>query len=599
MYSHSDDSHLATEGSHSHNALLALSAETQKLGPVGRIVEPACYDSDSEESHAATLGSHAYTIIKNDHLAPPVDTKRGVDFWLVFVANLTVDLLSALDLTAVSTALPTIVHQLNGIDFIWVGSAYTIASTAVLPLIGGLVSVFGRKPVLLIFIALFALGSAICGSSWSMNMLISGRAIQGFGGGGCIAITEIIYADIVPLPERGKFQGITASVWAFACAIGPPIGGALANSGAKWRWLFFLNLPVTALAAFLVYFFLHVFTPKASLREKVLRMDWIGLIVIISGTLSVSIALTLAGVRFPWSSAHILAPLTLGLLAIAFFFVVESRWAKEPTVPPFLLSNRTSLSGYIGTFFHGILSMAVIFYLPLYFQASKLASPIRSGIDLFGIAFIVPTFAIGTGLSVQLISRYRPQNYIGWALTVIGTGLLSLLNADSSTAMLFGFQVLVGAGLGIVWISTQFPILAPLPYSNNAHALAFFTFTRCFAQTWGTVIGGTILQNSLQSRLPPSFIATLPQGTQLAYSIIPLISSLTEPLKTQVRVAFAESAQLIWRVMIGISLAGLLSCGLMREVEMRTDMDETWALRETGRSEVDPEIRQMEREVVE
>ncbi|KAH9918444.1 iron permease [Fomitopsis serialis] len=514
--------------------------------------------------------------------------KRGFAFWMVFAGNLMVDLPSALDLTAVSTALPTITSHLHGSDFIWAGSAYAIASTAILPTVGGLVSVFGRKPIILGFILLFALGSALCGAAQNMAMFIAGRLVQGLGGGGCIAVTEIIYADLIPLPERGKFYAITASVWALASAVGPPIGGAFSGSGA-WRWLFFLNLPLCGIAFVLVSVFLHGHSPRDTLRNKIARMDWLGLAVVISSTVSVMMALTWAGVRYPWPSAHVLVPLCLGAVGLVLFFIMELylKSIEEPTIPAFILKNRTTLSGYLGTFFHGIAAMALIYYLPVYFQASKLASPVRSGLYMFGVAFTIPPFAILMGVSAQVMRRYCPQNYIGWIITIAGFGLLSTLDENSTTARIIGYQIFLGAGVGIIWIGTQFPILAPLPFSNNAHALAFFTFTRVFAQSWGTVMGGTILQNTLQSRLPKAFIASLPHGTQLTYVIIPEVPKLAEPLKTEVRAAFARSTSTIWHVMIGISGLGLLTCLLMREVPMRTSMDEKWGLEDRGKGAPD------------
>ncbi|KAF9062266.1 iron permease [Rhodocollybia butyracea] len=515
--------------------------------------------------------------MSSEHDAVPQNnTGRGVRFWLVIIACLAVELLSALDLTSISTALPTIVHDLKGGDFILVASASPVASTIVLPLVGGLVSVFGRRPILLCFIAAVALGSAICGAARNLPMLIAGRAIQGLGGGGCTSVTDIIIADLVPLSERGKFQGIVATVWALACAVGPPVGGALASSGA-WRWLFFLNLPICAISALLVLLFLKVYTPKATL-QGILQMDWIGLPIIMVGTLSVILALTWGGLRFPWLSVQVLVPLILGLITIACFFVIEALWIKAPTVPRFLFSSRTTLSGYLGVFFHGIVSMAVIFYLPVYFQAAKMASSVHSGIDMFGLSFTIPLFAIGSGVSTEVLGRYRPQNYIGWILTTVGFGVLSLLDEGSSAGAYIGFQILLGAGLGIVWISTQFPILAPLPYSNNAHALAFFVFVRSFAQTWGSVIGGAILQKKLQHTLPAHFLSTLPHHTQFTYSLVPLISKLPEALQDEVRLGFSQSLQVVWWVMCGISGVGLLSCFLMDEIPLRTDMDETWGL---------------------
>ncbi|KAH9858981.1 iron permease [Lenzites betulinus] len=507
-----------------------------------------------------------------------VAPKRGTSFWMVYISNLVVDMLTALDLTAISTALPTIVSHLNGTDFIWAGSAYTIASTAVIPLVGNLVSGFGRKPVLLSFILVFAFGSAIAGAAQNMDMLIAGRAIQGFGGGGCISITEIIYADMVPLPERGKFQGILATVWALACAFGPLVGGALANSGA-WRWLFFLNLPLCGIAFPLTWVFLRVNTPKTSLREKLLQIDWLGVGLITGSAVSILLAVTWGGLRFAWSSPHVLVPLIIGGIGITGFFVAEYFWLKGPTIPRYFFTNRTVLSGFLGTFFHGIVSIVSLYYLPVYFQASKGASALGSGVDMVVFCVTIPIFAIVGGLSVQVVNKYRPQNYIGWAFMVAGFGILSLLDERSSRAMYIGCQIPLAIGLGIVWVSTQFPILAPLPFSNSAHALAFFTFFRCLAQSWGIVIGGTILQTKLLDTLPAAYTASLPQGVQIAYAVIPSIPSLPEPLRTEVRAAFAQAIRLIWYVMAGISGAGLLTVLLMNEVELRKDsLDEKWGL---------------------
>ncbi|RPD60514.1 hypothetical protein L226DRAFT_522272 [Lentinus tigrinus ALCF2SS1-7] len=205
----------------------------------------------------------------------------------------------------------------------------------------------------------------------------------------------------------------------------------------------------------------------------------------------------------------------------------------------------------------------------------------------FGLSFTIPILSIVCGLSVPLLSIYQPQNYIGWALMTLGFGVLSLLGEGSTRAQYMGCQVPLGMGLGIVWLSTQFAILAPLPVSNNAHAIAFYTFTRCFIQSWGVVIGGTILQNTILRDLPPSFLETIPQGVQIAYAAIPALESLIDPVKTDVRVAFARSVRLIWLVMIGVGGTGLLSCTLMREIPMRTDMDETWAVTDSERAQAD------------
>ncbi|KAH9847865.1 iron permease [Lenzites betulinus] len=510
--------------------------------------------------------------------------ERGLDFWMVYVSNLTVDMLSVLDVMAVSTALPTIVGELHGEDFVWVGSAFTVASTAIIPFVGDLVSVFGRKPVLLAFIVIFAVGSAICGASQNMHMLIAGRTIQGLGGGGCLSITEIIYADLVPLPERGKFQGIIASVWALGCALGPPIGGAFANSGNSWRWLFYLNIPLCGVAFFLTSVFLRVKTPKLDLKAAAKRMDWIGFIIVFS-TVALLIGMTFGGLRFPWSSGHVIAPLVVGGIGIVAFFAYEKRWSGT-TVPSYFFTSRTTFSGYVGTFLHGIVSLAAIYYLPVFFQAVHDATPIRSGVDIFPLTLMIPFAAIIAGGSVKAAKKYRPQNFFGWAATLLGFGVMSIMSVNSTRAQYIATQIPAGIGIGMIWVLTQFPILAPLPVSNSAHALSFHIFLRRFAQSVGIAIGGTVIQNVLLEQLPADYLATLPKGAEIAFSVIPSIRGLEDPvLKLQIRTAFAHAVQLVWRVMIGISAVGLLSCFLMREEQLRTDMDEQWGLQEREQNE--------------
>ncbi|KAI0656186.1 iron permease [Cubamyces menziesii] len=530
--------------------------------------------------HAKVDASPAKPFVDSqDVIKPTPKGERGFTFWMVFASTLLVEMLSALDLTAVSTALPTIVDRLHGSDFIWAGGAYTIAATAVLPLVGGLVSGFGRKWVLLAFVFCFAVGSVLCGAARDLHMLIVGRAIQGLGSGGSLSCTEIIVADMVPLAERGKFQGIGAAVWALACAVGPPVGGALAGNGA-WRWLFYMNLPLCLIASISVCLFLRNVAPSGDIKDKVFDMDWTGNSVIVASTVLVFLGLTWGGLRFPWVSAQVLAPIIIGSIGIVLFFVLERFWLHGRTVPEFMFTNRTTLSGYLGTFFHGVVSLTAVYYLPIYLQASKDAGALHSGIEMFGLSFSIPMFAIITGISVEIFNKYRPQNYVGWILTVAGFVLLSLLTPKSGAAEYIGFQIPLGAGLGILWIGTQYPILAPLPFANSAYALAFFIFVRSFAQSWGIVIGGAILQNVLTEQLPKSLTEHLSKGQEVAYQLIPSIRTMHEPEKTAVRVAFSHGTQLIWRVMIGLSVAGLLSCLLMREEEMKTEMDETWAMAE-------------------
>ncbi|KAF8319948.1 iron permease [Clavulina sp. PMI_390] len=528
-------------------------------------------------------------------------TKKPLQFWLVFLGTCISLFLAALELTSVSTALPTIIHDLPGSNFIWVGSAYAIASAASMPTAGGLADIFGRRSIMLGSIGIFAVGSALAGAAQSLNMLIAARAIQGAGGGGILALSEIILADMVNLRERGKYGGLLGIAWVLASVLGPPVGGGLAGAG-QWRWLFYLNLPLSLVAAILVTLFLRLRTPGGTMSEKIRRIDWMYVLqllifgicvsaiatgpdnsalnsgngIIIASTVSIILALTWGGIQYPWSSYHVLVPLLLGVAGIGAFLVYEWTIAVEPIVPYRIVNNRTTASGMTTTFLMGMVLTMVTYYLPTYFQGSKGASPIRSGILIFGSSFIAAPLAVLTGQSVQRTGHYLLQNYIGWAFILIGYGCLSTLRTTTDIATSQGIQIVAAIGLGMLQVGPMVAILAPLEVEDNAHALSMMVYIRTFGQTFGITIGTTILQNGLKSRLPDTLLATFPEGVEISYSIIPLISSLGMPLRRQVQDAFAISISKIWLTVVGLAGAAVIATLPMKQITLREVLDEKW-----------------------
>ncbi|EKM60198.1 uncharacterized protein PHACADRAFT_132704 [Phanerochaete carnosa HHB-10118-sp] len=517
---------------------------------------------------------------------------KGIRFWLVFLAICVSLFLSAFEFTAVSTALPTIVHDLNGEDFVWVASAYALAATALLPASGGMAQIFGRRPCMLLSLALFTLGSALCGAAKTMNWLIAARTIQGAGGGSILAISAIIISDLVPLAERALYNGFIGLTWAVATAMGPIVSGALAENG-QWRWLFYLNLPLAGAAGVLVVLFLKIKTPQGSFREKMARMDWIGNALVIGSSTAIVLALTWGGVQHPWSSAQILAPLIIGVLGLLSFLLYEARVAKHPLVPISLVSNRTSFSGYVQTFILPVLTVAVTYFIPVFYQACWGASPIRSGVLFFGISLTVGPFLILGAVSIAATKTYRVQHWIGWAACLAGLGALSTLNEHTDIARATGALIVFGFGSGLVYGATYFPVLAPLPVTENAHAMAFFQFCRSFATVWGATIGTAVLQTQLTKRLPAEFVDMLPDGVAIVYTAITVIPDLPEPLHTQVRVAFADSIRILWLVFIGICGIGALASLLMKGLPLHTQLDEQWGMEEKeGQESTDEEEAQ-------
>ncbi|KAH9933607.1 iron permease [Epithele typhae] len=517
---------------------------------------------------------------------PSSGSGKGSTFWLCFIALVVANFLSALDLTAVSTAVPTITNDLHGGDnFVWIGTAYGLSSTAILPFSGRLADVFGRRPTMLVSISIFLLGSALAGAAQNMTWMITARAVQGIGSGAIVNLGSIILGDLVTLAERGTYQGLLILIWALAGATGPSISGVLTEH-ATWRWLFYLNLPLAGVSFVLVAAFLRVRTPDGTIKEKLGRIDWIGNLIIIAGTTLALIGLTWGGIQFPWGDTHVLGALILGFILIFSFFLYETLVPKEPTIPLDVMKNRVAVSGYIATFFHGVLTLTTIFYLPVYFQACMEATPLQSSTKLLGTTLVCAPISFITGGVVKKTGKYLLVNIVGWIFMLIGFGLFTTLKADSSTGAWAGFQVLTAAGIGIIWSATVFPILASIPVHRFAAAIAFQNFLRTFAQTWGIAISASILQNELKKNLPAAFAAQFSEGVEIAYAVIPIIPGLEEPLKTEVRAAFAASMSVVWKVMTGLAGGGLLTVLLLKEVPMHTVMDDRYGLEDRSQQKL-------------
>ncbi|KAF7362515.1 Iron permease [Mycena venus] len=510
---------------------------------------------------------------------------RDIRFWLIFFSLCVCGFVAALELA-----------RLN-VD----GAPHY--STALMPLSGGLAQVL--KEDMLWSLLLFGAGSALCGAAKNMNVLIAGRTIQGLGGGGIISLTQIVVADLVSLRERGCIQWSDIHIvvywlrnrtrrWRRACRCWPVEMAVLWVLFLHFAWatslsLIDLNIPICGAAALLVVLFLRLRTPAGTLREKLGRIDY----------------------TFLGGSANILVPLILGLTGLCVFVAFEIRFAKHAMVPLDVLSTRTGLSGYAQNFFTSLIMITLIYYLQVYFQACYNVSSIGAGVDGLGLAFISAPMGLVAGILIQKTNSYRIPIWVGWFCMIIGVGLLSTLDADTPRGKPIGYSIISGCGIGILFVASYFPVLAPLHVSKNAQALAFFVFLRNFSlvrskilpsgleclliwkkkiQVWGITIGGTILQNELHKRLPAEFIAQFPGGTEIAYSIIPVIRTLEEPLRGQVRDAFAQSLKVVWWATTGIAGLGFLLSLPMKHHQLHTAVDREWGLEISDGSEPEKEV---------
>ncbi|KAK4698895.1 hypothetical protein P7C70_g7374, partial [Phenoliferia sp. Uapishka_3] len=402
---------------------------------------------------------------------------KGPYFWGTFLALCGAVSLTALDLTAVSTLLPTMAADLRGSDSIWIGSGFALASASIIPWIASFAAIFGRKQVLLGSLALFSIGSAITGFASTTNIAILGRTLQGVGGGGINTATDIILVDIIPLSERGFYLGILGSVFGIASVLGPPMGGAFASAD-QWRWLFWLNIPLSIFAGIAVIFCLKLKgPPSTNLREKVARMDFFNILFVAAST-SALLGLAFGGSAYPWSSYKVITPLCVGVAGLVAYAWCEKRFAAVPTVPFSVLGNWTTCVGLATSFVNAFVLTCTIYYLPLYFQSSKGASPLMSGVDCFPLAFAIAPSAILAGWWIAKSGKYKLQNFFGWALTILGFCLMTLLKSDSSTGEWVGCMLVLGFGMGTVCSAAGFPVIAPVQPDDQAAVSAFHGFVQ-------------------------------------------------------------------------------------------------------------------------
>jgi EmrB/QacA subfamily drug resistance transporter len=404
-------------------------------------------------------------------------------------------LLAALDQTIVSTALPTIVGDLGGLNHLaWVVTAYLLASTISTPLYGKLGDLYGRKPLFQIAIVIFLVGSMLSGLSQNMLELIGFRAIQGLGAGGLMVGAQAIIGDVVPPRERGKYQGMMGGIFALASIAGPLLGGFLTDS-ASWRWIFYINVPLGAVAL--------VVTSTAlptTARRISHRIDWLGAALLAAGTSSVILLATWGGTQFGWLSAPIVTLAVVGAAVLVTFFVVERRVA-EPIIPPRLFrSSVFNVASAVG-FVIGFAMFGAIVFLPLFLQLVDGASATSSGLNLLPLMVGLLTASIGSGQLISRTGRYKVFPVAGTALAAVAMLLLSTLTPQTSRLLLSAYMVILGAGLGMVMQVLVLAVQNSAERRDLGVATSSATFLRSIGSSIGVAIFGAIFSSQLATNL--------------------------------------------------------------------------------------------------
>jgi EmrB/QacA subfamily drug resistance transporter len=473
----------------------------------------------------------------NDRSVYPLGKRRTL---IVFSGLMLGMLLAALDQTIVSTALPRIVRDLGGFQhYSWVFSAYMLGSTVTVPLYGKLSDIYGRRPFFLLGITLFSTGSIISGLATSMGMLIAGRAIQGLGAGGLIPLAIAGIGDIIPPRQRGKWQGFTGAVFAASSVLGPATGGWLTDN-ASWRWCFFVNLPLAAVALVVVWF---GFVRRPRHEEH--SIDYIGATLLAGGSAAGLLAAVWGGTEYPWGSGVIIGLFVLAATLLGLFLVQERR-APEPLLPLGLFRERTFSAVSVAVFAVGAAMFGAIIYVPLFVQRVRGDSATGSGAVLTPLMLGIIATSILAGQIVSRTGRYRPVLIAGPPLLAVGFFLLARLGVDSSQFVVTRDVVVVGLGVGLMMQT----LTVAVQNSVSRRAIGVATSSTQFFRTVGAMVGVTVMGTIVTSRLSGQSAAGVDPAT------------------------FASALHPVFIVAIGLAAVALVAVFFVPHIELKQRMEE-------------------------
>ncbi|RYP77604.1 hypothetical protein DL769_003377 [Monosporascus sp. CRB-8-3] len=510
---------------------------------------------------------------------PSLKPRKPVSFYMSILALGLLSLITSWDATSLAIALPTITQELHGTTLLsfWANVSFTLAVAITQPIYVSVSDVFGRKQPLYASMALFIIGTVLFATANTMSILVAGRLIQGLGAGGLDVLEEIILADITTLKERPLYLGLLAIAIALGTISGPVIG-ALFSEFANWRWIGWINLPIVGLAFLLCYFFLNLRPIPIGLGTKIRRLDWIGILLFATGSTASSLPLSWAGALYAWSSWRTIVPLVIGFVFLVIFGFYE-RKPVEAIMPYRIFSNTTATFSLITGFIHGLILYTLLQYLPLYFQAVFLESPLEAAKSTLPVAILVVAFSFVAPVIVELTRRYRILLWLGWSFTTVFLGLWCLVDETIPRVRVYVFEALLGVGVGTVFTGTQIPMQASVKdVDDTGLAVGMLVAFRLFGALVGLAIGSTAFTSEFQ-KSSAGLLKSMPEESRVledvsqAISFIPeLITSDLPEESIEVLVgAYNEAFRAVWIVMTVLSGLGFIGSLFIKEHTLEKD----------------------------
>lgn len=503
----------------------------------------------------------------------PEAQRTRLETTIIMLALCSALFLAALDVTIITTAVPTIAAEFNSnLGYTWIGSAFILANGAFVPIWGKVSDIWGRKPILLVATAVFFVGSLLCGVSVNMAMLIASRAVQGVGGGGILALVNISISDLFSIRSRGFYFSIIGMVWAVSSAIGPVLGGVFTTK-LTWRWCFYINLPVSGVAMALLFFFLKLHNPRTPIYKGLAAIDWLGSLTIVGGTIMFLLGLEFGGISHPWTSATVLCLIIFGVITVGVFLFIEHRVARYPIVPLSLLRGRNNAASLLVAFTQSTVFLSGSYFLPLYFQGVLGVSSLKSGVYLLPFVIALSVVSGFIGMIIKATGNYKIGIVVGMVIMTLGFGLFIDLDAHSSLAKMILYQIVAGIGVGPNFQSPLISFQAGVDPRDIASATTTFAFIRQIAGSMSIVIGGAIFNNEMQKQYPKLLAELGPElanrlSGQNAAASVALVDNMDPAHAAVARDAYANALEMMYIVYVAFGAAGVVASLFVRQKKL-------------------------------
>lgn len=510
-------------------------------------------------------------------IAAPLGTSaapvKSTNVTLLFAGLLVTMLLASLNQTVLSTALPTIIGELNGVEHMaWVVTVYILASTIMMPVYGKISDLLGRRPVLIAAILLFVAGSVIGALAGTFDWLIVGRAIQGLGGGGLMILSQAAIADVVPARERGKYMGIMGAVFAVSSVAGPLLGGWF-TEGPGWRWVFWINVPLGLLAVLAAALFLKIPKPKRTERAKI---DYLGMALIAAATTAVVLVCTWGGGEYDWNSPQIIS-LIIAAVVLAIAFVVTETKVSDPVIPMSFFKDRNFTLATIAALLIGIAMFGVVSYMPTYIQMVTGVDATAAGLLMIPMMGGLLIASVGSGAVVSRTGRYKLFPIAGAAIMGVGLFLLSTLKVDTATWILCSYLAVMGIGIGLAQQLLTLIVQNSFPASIVGTATAGNNYFRQVGATVGSAVVGSIFATNLKDLITDK-MKDLGPGTGAGEggvnSLTPgIVNSLPDPIRNLIVDSYNEALLPIYLFLVPLAVIAVIVLCFITEKKLATNVE--------------------------